>query len=40
LERVAGRVAAEAERAYAVIDNRSAHRAVDGLLRALEHPRW
>ncbi len=32
--------AADAERVYAIVDNRNVHRATDVLLFALAHPRW
>jgi transposase len=40
LEAVDGWVDADAERVYAILDNLSAHRALDVLLWALAHPRW
>lgn len=40
LEQVAAWLNPTAERVYAVLDNLSAHRAVDVLLWALAHPRW
>lgn len=40
LERVEGWLEPGTERVYAVLDTLSAHRAPDGLLWALAHPRW
>jgi transposase len=40
LEKVDAWVPPEAERVYAIVDNLEAHRATDGLLCALAHPRW
>jgi transposase len=40
LERVDGWLDPAAERVYAILDNLSAHRALDVLLWALTHPRW
>jgi hypothetical protein len=40
LEQVDGWVPAAVERAYAVLDNLSTHRAADVLLFSLAHPRW
>lgn len=40
LEQVEAWLPADAERVYAVLDNLSVHRATDGLLFALAHPRW
>jgi len=40
LEQVEGWVDPAVERVYAVLDNLSAHRAIDVLLFTLAHPRW
>lgn len=40
LDRIDGWIDPDAPRVYAVLDNLSAHRAVDVLLWALAHPRW
>ncbi len=40
LERVESWIPPESERVYAIVDNLNGHRATDGLLFALGHPRW
>ncbi len=40
LERVEAWMAPDVERIYAIMDNLSAHRAIDVLLFSLAHPRW
>lgn len=40
LEQVEAWIAAEAAQVYGIVDNLSAHRATDGLVFALAHPRW
>jgi len=40
LEAVDGWLPAEADRVYALADNLGSHRATDGLLFMLAHPRW